>query len=62
MSGDEPAKVGDHIEAGRSGSRYQGLLAGMAGLYSGMRGHERVAVLLAALGVAVLPAGSVEAI
>jgi hypothetical protein len=34
----------------------------MAGLYSGMRGAERVAVLLAALGVAVLSARDVEAI
>jgi hypothetical protein len=29
---------------------------------AGRSGHERVAVLLAALGAAVLPAGSVEAI
>jgi hypothetical protein len=37
-----------------------GLLAGMAGLYSGMRGGKGVAVLLAALGVAALPAASIE--
>jgi transcription antitermination factor NusG len=37
-----------------------GRLAGLAGLYSGMRGADRVAVLLGSLGVAVLPAGSVE--
>jgi hypothetical protein len=34
---------------------------GSVGLYAGQRGPERVAVLLAALGVAVLPAGDVEA-
>jgi hypothetical protein len=34
----------------------------MAGLCSGMRGTERCAVLLAALGVAVLPAASIEPI
>ena len=38
-----------------------GILAGMAGLYSGMRGADRVAVLLGVLGTAVVPAGSVEA-
>jgi hypothetical protein len=37
-----------------------GHLAGLAGLYAGMRGPDRAAVLLAALGVAVLPASSVE--
>jgi hypothetical protein len=42
-----------------------GLLAGVVGLYAGMRGHEPVAVLLAFLGAqraAVLPAADVEAI
>jgi transcriptional antiterminator RfaH len=37
-----------------------GLLLGATGLYSGMRGHERVAVLLGLLGTAVLPASSIE--
>jgi transcriptional antiterminator RfaH len=39
-----------------------GLLSGATGLFSGMRGPERCAVLLACLGVAVLPMGSVEAV
>jgi hypothetical protein len=38
-----------------------GLLMGATGLYSGMRGHERCAVLLGALGVAVLPASAISA-
>jgi transcriptional antiterminator RfaH len=37
-----------------------GALAGMVGLYAGLRGHERVAVLLGVLGTAVLPTGDVE--
>jgi transcriptional antiterminator RfaH len=37
-----------------------GLLTSALGIYSGMRGADRVAVLLAALGVAVLPASDVE--
>jgi transcription antitermination factor NusG len=37
-----------------------GHLAGLAGLYAGMRGPDRVAVLLGALGTAVLPVASVE--
>jgi transcription antitermination factor NusG len=37
-----------------------GLLIGATGLYSGMRGADRVAVLLTALGVAVLPTAAVE--
>jgi transcription antitermination factor NusG len=39
-----------------------GLLIGATGLYSGMRGADRCAVLLAALGTLVLPASSVEGI
>jgi transcriptional antiterminator RfaH len=38
-----------------------GLLMGATGLFSGMRGPERVAVLLGLLGTAVLPAGEIEA-
>jgi transcription antitermination factor NusG len=37
-----------------------GVLAGMVGLYAGLRGHERVAVLLKLLGTLVLPATDVE--
>jgi hypothetical protein len=33
---------------------------GATGLYSGMRGPERCAVLLGVLGTAVLPAAAVE--
>jgi transcription antitermination factor NusG len=40
----------------------KGLLCGLAGLYAGMRGHDRVAVLLSALGKVELPKGDVEAI
>jgi hypothetical protein len=51
---------GGYVEFENKPSLTSGLLAGMAGLYSGMRGAERVAVLLDALGVAVLPAASIE--
>jgi transcription antitermination factor NusG len=37
-----------------------GLLAGALGIYAGMRGPERVAILLAVLGRVTLPAGDVE--
>jgi transcription antitermination factor NusG len=37
-----------------------GFLAGALGVYSGMRGADRVAVLLKLLGTLVLPASSVE--
>jgi transcription antitermination factor NusG len=37
----------------------RGAFAGLSGLVAGMRGHERVAVLLAALGRVTLPAGDV---
>jgi transcriptional antiterminator RfaH len=40
----------------------KGLLCGLSGLYAGMRGHERVAVLLSALGKVELPKGNVEAV
>jgi hypothetical protein len=39
-----------------------GLIAGASGLVSGMRGPDRVAVLLGFLGTAVLPVASVEAV
>jgi transcription antitermination factor NusG len=39
-----------------------GLLAGALGIYAGMRGTERVAVLLGFLGSAVLPTADVEAL
>jgi transcriptional antiterminator RfaH len=39
-----------------------GLLIGASGLFSGMRGADRVAVLLGALGTLVLPAADVEAV
>jgi transcriptional antiterminator RfaH len=39
-----------------------GLLMGASGLVSGMRGPDRVAVLLGFLGTAVLPVASVEAV
>ena len=38
----------------------RGAFAGLSGLVAGMRGHERVAILLAALGRLTLPAGDVE--
>ena len=52
----EPPRLhpGDPIRVTR------GLLTGVLGLYAGQRGHERVAVLLAALGRMTLPAGDVE--
>ena len=52
----EPPRLrpGDPIRVTR------GLLTGVLGLYAGQRGHERVAVLLAALGRVTLPAGDVE--
>jgi transcription antitermination factor NusG len=37
-----------------------GALTGLPGLVAGMRGHERVAILLAVLGRVTLPAGDVE--
>jgi transcription antitermination factor NusG len=39
-----------------------GVLCGLSGLYAGMRGPERVAVLLSALGKVELPKGDIEAI
>ena len=48
-------KPGDPVRITR------GLLCGLSGLYAGMRGHERVAVLLSALGKVELPKGDVEA-
>jgi hypothetical protein len=39
-----------------------GVLCGLSGLYAGMRGPERVAVLLSALGKVELPEGDIEAI
>jgi transcription antitermination factor NusG len=38
----------------------RGVLTGVTGLYSGMRGAERVAVLLALLGTVVLPKADIE--
>jgi transcriptional antiterminator RfaH len=40
----------------------KGLLRGLSGLYAGMRGQERVAVLLSALGKVELAKGDIEAI
>jgi transcription antitermination factor NusG len=40
----------------------KGLLCGLCGLYAGMRGHQRVAVLLSALGKVELPQRDVEAV
>jgi hypothetical protein len=40
----------------------KGLLCGLSGLYAGQRGHERVAVLLSALGRVELAKGDVEAV
>jgi hypothetical protein len=52
----EPPRLrpGDPIRVTR------GLLTGVLGLYAGQRGHQRVAVLLAALGRVTLPASSIE--
>jgi len=41
---------------------WRGPLAGLTGLHAGMRGHERVAILLGVLGCVVLPKGDVEAV
>ena len=49
-------KPGDPVRITR------GLLCGLSGLYAGMRGHERVAVLLSALGKVELPKADVEAV
>ena len=38
----------------------RGVFAGQLGLYAGMRGHERVVVLLAVLGGVELPKGDIE--
>jgi hypothetical protein len=74
-SGGEPAAIGDHIvdairEREKGGlvvlpeaPRLRvtgGLLMGAAGLFAGMRGADRVAVLLAVLGRVTLPATDVE--
>jgi hypothetical protein len=40
----------------------KGLLCGLSGLYAGMRGQERVAVLLSALGKVELAKGDIEAV
>ena len=40
----------------------RGVLCGLSGLYAGMRGQERVAVLLSALGKVELAKGDIEAI
>jgi transcriptional antiterminator RfaH len=40
----------------------KGLLCGLSGLYAGMRGQERVAVLLSALGKVELVKGDIEAV
>jgi transcriptional antiterminator RfaH len=51
-----PFRLGDRVKVLR------GPLAGLSGLYQGQRSHERVAILLAALGRVELAAGDVEAI
>jgi transcription antitermination factor NusG len=52
----EPARLGDRVRV------MAGPFAGTRGLYQGMRGNDRVEVLLALLGRVTLPVGSVEAV
>jgi transcriptional antiterminator RfaH len=51
-----PFRLGDRVKVLR------GPLAGLSGLYQGQRSHERIAILLAALGRVELAAGDVEAV
>jgi hypothetical protein len=73
MNGAEPARLADAVIDELKSRERSGLvvlsdaihitggaLMGMAGLYSGMRGADRVAVLLGVLGTAVLPAADIE--
>jgi len=50
-----PFRLGDRVKVLR------GPLAGLSGLYQGQRSHERIAILLAALGRVELAAGDVAA-
>jgi hypothetical protein len=49
------------LQAGDQVRIKRGLLQGKLGLYAGMRGQERVEILLAVLGRVTLPKGDVEA-